>query len=129
MRHHLSMRPSELSDRQLKAVWLALDSDRSGTIETGEFAAFVRVGTDDGPSIGEAAEERRARLLAANRQSGSDVRSQRHLRHGGALRDEMAGVPPAGEAEISALAERCAPPARRLRIRLWAGPRAAPFAT
>ena len=53
--------------------------------------------------ISDAAEERRARLLAAKRSSGDDVRSQRHLLHGGAIRDELAGVPAATEAEIQQL--------------------------
>ena len=44
LREHMHMHASELPDLQLRKLWLALDTDSSGSISVGEFSAFMRIG-------------------------------------------------------------------------------------
>jgi len=44
VRQELLLTPKELPEPALKAVWVALDSDGSGSITVGEFGAFMRKG-------------------------------------------------------------------------------------
>ena len=44
VREELLLGPKELPEKELKAVWLALDSDGSGQLKVGEFGAFMNLG-------------------------------------------------------------------------------------
>merc|ERR1712087_464330 len=44
IRNELRVPRSELSDHQMKAIWCALDEDKSGLITGGEFGHFMRKG-------------------------------------------------------------------------------------
>ena len=44
IRNELFIRASTMPDREVKAVWLALDEDNSGHISVGEFGNFMRLG-------------------------------------------------------------------------------------
>ena len=44
IREELLITPSDIPERRLKAAWLALDTDCSGLINSGEFGAFMRLG-------------------------------------------------------------------------------------
>ena len=44
IREQLLITPSDIPERRLKAAWLALDTDCSGLINSGEFGAFMRLG-------------------------------------------------------------------------------------
>mmetsp|Transcript_41625 Transcript_41625/g.77552 ORF Transcript_41625/g.77552 Transcript_41625/m.77552 type:complete len:455 (-) Transcript_41625:35-1399(-) len=44
VRNELKMGPAKIADEQIKAIWRALDEDKSGLITSGEFGHFMRRG-------------------------------------------------------------------------------------
>merc|ERR1711933_468701 len=44
VRNELRLPPSALTEQQLRAIWHALDEDKSGLISAGEFGHFMRKG-------------------------------------------------------------------------------------
>lgn len=72
IRQELKMTVGQLSDEQLKAVWLALDEDNSGLITVGEFGRFMRIGAH----VHEKPPEWKERVRKANLASGAAVRSE-----------------------------------------------------
>ena len=46
VRKELRLSPSELSDAELRGVWLRFDGDGSGHVSAGEFGKFMRLGEE-----------------------------------------------------------------------------------
>ena len=78
IREELLITPSDIPERRLKAAWLALDTDCSGLINSGEFGAFMRLAEPPPPkcgdgSIGAAAKNK---VIATKRKQGHAVRRE-----------------------------------------------------
>ena len=50
VRKELKVAPSELSDGELRSVWVSLDDDGSGHVSAGEFGKFMRRGQEGSPA-------------------------------------------------------------------------------
>jgi Ca2+-binding EF-hand superfamily protein len=94
VRNELKLLPSKLSEDLLKAVWRALDEDRSGLITTGEFGRFMRLGAH----IHEKDASWKERFVHARVASGSATRQE--------LKALLAGAVESRKAAQKARAER-----------------------
>jgi len=75
----LAMTEKQLSDRELKGLWKALDVDRSGDVDVPEFMCFMRRwevkwGVSHSPKAAEGSIVHRARMQAAATESGKSAR-------------------------------------------------------
>ena len=77
VRVEMRMKSKELSDDDLKALWVALDRDGSGLISAGEFGQFMNLASPAPVTL----RERRALLAANARHEASTVRQQMRRKH------------------------------------------------
>lgn len=73
IRNELKVPHSRLSDEQMKALWLALDEDKSGLITAGEFGKFMRLGAH----IHTVGESSRAKVQRAKTADGAATRQEK----------------------------------------------------
>jgi len=99
----LHLMPAEVSDEQIKAFWVALDTDKSGCLTCGEFGAFMR----KGEHVLHPHKTWKERLEERNKRSAKQLRATREARHARAGA-APSGVPPATEELVTALATLCA---------------------
>ena len=101
----------------LKAVWLALDSDRSGRISAGEFGRFMRLSEHVLRDENGGGQHWRDRLVARNRAAAEQQRAERARRFHRDIVKEREGKPPASDADVMHLASLCAEKVTELAAR------------
>jgi Ca2+-binding EF-hand superfamily protein len=76
VRNELKISKERLPEEALKAVWLALDEDKSGLISCGEFGHFMMRGT----KVHETADPLHAKILRAKKALGVELRQEKQER-------------------------------------------------
>ena len=76
VRKELKVAPSELSDGELRSVWVSLDDDGSGHVSAGEFGKFMRRGQD---AVRTDRRTPQQRALEANRELADAVRYEKQV--------------------------------------------------
>ena len=99
-RVELWITPQHLSDRMLRAVWSALDSNTSGFVSAGEFGAFMRRGEKLANAGAISWQEKKH---AINKSMGDQVRADAENAYD---KHAAGGVEPASVAELKALSEQ-----------------------
>jgi hypothetical protein len=97
----LHLLPAEVSDAQVKAFWIAMDTDRSGFISCGEFGAFMRKGEhvlNPSTTWRERQNERNQRLAAQRREQRQALAS---------ATSTAASAPAASDELVDTLAALC----------------------
>ena len=87
---------AQLPEEKLKSLWKALDDDGSGYVGAKEFSYFMKKGAAGATGLGWKQRARQAKRLEAEE-------VLRKLNH---EKDLMAGVEPAGDAEVASLSRR-----------------------
>lgn len=103
-REELQLLPADMADASLKAVWLALDKDRSGYISAGEFGHFMRLGVD---VLVKHKGSWRERLEARNRLAAESLRAKKDRMLEKDLARRLEGVSAAPEGDVALLARLC----------------------
>ena len=111
IRSELGLPEAQVPKRAVKQVWIALDADRSGHIDAGEFGHFMRLGeihrktgADGGGSEAGGEGGWRTRLTMKNKEKAERQRQEKaRLFHRDIAEEVMRGEP-ADEAEIVRLA-------------------------
>ena len=109
VRNDLVLSLQELTERKLKSIWLALDTDSSGFITVGELGAFVRLGEGAEPSWQDGATLKfvnvawRDNVLADRRQEAGKVRRELGRLLHQDIRASMLDAPHATVEEMRAL--------------------------
>ena len=100
VRGELELNKKELKEAELRAVWQALDDDKSGFLTAGEFGKFMRKGEVELLRQKPQATWKE-KLLAARREETAAAEAERNR-----FKLEMAGIMPAGEAQVQAMSLR-----------------------
>ena len=97
VRTHLSLRPAELPEPQLRRLWKALDEDAEGFITAGEFGRFMKKGEEKAEDPMQALREKRLKESAV-------IKAGRNLPVDGDLLRRLEEVPAASDEEVTKLA-------------------------
>ena len=103
-RQELAFLPSDISDAELKGIWLALDRDLSGYVSAGEFGQFMRRGAD---AFSKDKGSWRERLNEKNRLAAAQVRDTKGSWLSNDLQERLEGVGSASEGDMGMLARLC----------------------
>jgi Ca2+-binding EF-hand superfamily protein len=72
-RDKLKVSTSKVSDEQIRSIWVALDSDKSGFITAGEFGKFMRLGGH----VHEASGEWKTKIMETKKSEGAATRQEK----------------------------------------------------
>jgi len=102
IRDELQLLPSDVPNRTLKAVWVALDADSSGVVSYGEFGRFMR----EGETVLDKPAQARVGLVTRRQQEAAALRAQRDKMFHRDLKAAMANKPRASDEDIALLSRR-----------------------
>ena len=98
----LQLNRTQMPESKIRRLWRALDEDSSGYIDAGEFGRFMKKGEAGESQV----EKARRDLLASRAASSKALRAESDARVGRDLSHSLAGLEPASEEEVGALAEQ-----------------------